>query len=51
MKHFGKRMTFFKDESLEEFRGRIERGELSAHYNIPDNGIETECIGICNSQE
>lgn len=38
----------FKDETLEAFRGRIERGELSAHYDIDDDK-ETECIGICSS--
>ena len=44
----GKKVTIFKDESLEEFRGRIERGELSAYYDDTDDK-ETECIGICSS--
>lgn len=43
----GKKITIFKDESLEDFRGRIERGELSAYYDTDDK--ETECIGICSS--
>ncbi len=45
--YLGKKVTIFKDESLEEFRGRIERGELSAYYDTDDK--ETECIGICSS--
>ena len=31
--HTGKDIHFFKDETLEHFRGRIERGELSKHYD------------------
>jgi len=31
--HFNRRMTIFKDESLEEFRHRIETGSLSKHYS------------------
>lgn len=47
-KYTGKDISFFKDETLEEFRGRIERKELSSHYDNK-NEIETECIGICQS--
>jgi len=46
--HLGKDISFFKDETLESFRGRIERGELSSYYDT-DNQKETECIGICSS--
>ena len=48
MQYFQKRATIFKDESLEEFRGRIERGELSSYYNTQEQ--ETECVGICHTQ-
>lgn len=44
----GKDISFFKDETLEDFRGRIERGELSSYYDTDDDK-ETECIGICSS--
>jgi len=44
-----KDVSFFKDETLEAFRGRIERGELSNYYNDKDDEQETECIGICSS--
>lgn len=42
----GKDVSFFKDETLQAFRGRIERGELSHFY---DDVVEpeVECIGIC----
>ena len=43
-----KDIHFFKDETLEAFRGRIDRGELSSYYNTDDEK-ETECIGICSS--
>lgn len=43
--YLGKDISFFKDETLEAFRGRIERKELSAYYDNDDK--ETECIGIC----
>ena len=29
----GKDIHFFKDETLRQFRGRVERGELSSYYN------------------
>ena len=45
--YLGKDIMFFKDETLEDFRGRIERGELSAYYDT-DTDKETECIGICS---
>ena len=45
--YLGKDVSFFKDETLEIFRGRIERGELSAYYDT-DNDQENECIGICS---
>jgi len=44
----GKDISFFKDETLEQFRGRIERRELSSFYDDVDDK-ETECIGICSS--
>jgi len=45
-----KDISFFKDETLEEFRGRIERKELSSYYyKDNDNDKEFECIGICSS--
>lgn len=44
--YLGKDISFFKDETLEEFRKRIEKKELSSFY---DTEIETECIGICDS--
>jgi 3'-phosphoadenosine 5'-phosphosulfate sulfotransferase (PAPS reductase)/FAD synthetase len=47
-KFLGKKVHFFKDETLEEFRGRIERGELSAFYDRDDDK-EFECIGICST--
>jgi 3'-phosphoadenosine 5'-phosphosulfate sulfotransferase (PAPS reductase)/FAD synthetase len=46
--YLGKDISFFKYETLENFRGRIERKELSAHYDTDDDK-ETECIGICSS--
>lgn len=45
--YLGKNIHFFKDETLKNFRERIERGVLSAYY---DNDNETECIGICHTQ-
>ena len=46
--YLGKDVSFFKDETLESFRWRIEHGELSSYYNTIDEK-ETECIGICSS--
>ncbi|KKW45651.1 MAG: hypothetical protein UY96_C0017G0052 [Parcubacteria group bacterium GW2011_GWB1_56_8] len=46
--HLQKDVSFFKDETLREFRGRVERGELSAHYDTEDDK-ETECIGVCST--
>jgi hypothetical protein len=46
----GKRKTIFKDESLEEFRLRIEAGTLSAYYNDDaKEQAQEECVGICSS--
>jgi len=45
--YLGKDISFFKDETLEAFRGRIERGELSSYYDTDNQ--ETECIGICSN--
>ncbi len=45
----GKDVSFFKDETLEEFRGRIERHELSSFYDEPEDEPETECVGICST--
>lgn len=46
--YLGKDISFFKDETLEAFRGRIERKELSSFYDTEDEK-ETECIGICSN--
>lgn len=43
----GKDVHYLKDETLEQFRGRCERGELSAHY-YKDDDYHGECIGICS---
>lgn len=43
----GKDVHFFKDETLKEFREKIERKELSSFYD--DLDVETECIGICET--
>lgn len=46
-----KNISFFKDETLEEFRGRIDRKELSAYYySTVDKEVETECIGVCSTE-
>lgn len=45
--YLGKEVTILRGESLAEFRGRIDRGELSAHYDDKEEK-ETECIGICS---
>lgn len=47
-KYFNKDVSIFKDETLKDFRGRIERKELSRHYDDKEE-IEQECIGICDS--
>lgn len=47
----GKDIHFLKNETLEGFRGRIERNELSSYYDdssCEDTGSE-ECIGICET--
>jgi 3'-phosphoadenosine 5'-phosphosulfate sulfotransferase (PAPS reductase)/FAD synthetase len=48
MVKFNRRAHFLKDETLREFRGRIVRGELSAHYADDDEDNAHECIGICD---
>jgi len=48
--HFDKDISFFKDETLKDFRGRIERQELSAFYDNDNNDKDVECIGICDTQ-
>ncbi len=53
----GKNVSFFKDETLTEFRKRIERGDLSGHYASDTtegqlsmfDEAEFECIGICST--
>ena len=40
----GKDVHFFKDETLEQFRQRIEVGDLSSYY---DDDTPSECIGEC----
>ncbi len=49
--HLGKDISFFKDETLEAFRGRIERGELSSYYDtdIVDPGKNVS--GILRSRQ
>jgi 3'-phosphoadenosine 5'-phosphosulfate sulfotransferase (PAPS reductase)/FAD synthetase len=46
--YLGKNVHFLKDETLEAFRGRIERGNLSSYYYTNDDN-EKECIGVCRS--
>jgi len=46
--YLGKDISINRGETLEAFRGRIERNELSAHYAADDDPQETECIGICS---
>lgn len=43
-----KDIHFLKDETLKDFRGRIERKELSSYYD--DEPEVSECIGICPHQ-
>jgi 3'-phosphoadenosine 5'-phosphosulfate sulfotransferase (PAPS reductase)/FAD synthetase len=45
-KRTGKDIHFLKDETLEEFRGRCHRGEVSGRY---DDEQEVECMGICTT--
>jgi len=45
-----KDIHFFRDETLRDFRGRIERKELSSYYDIDDKEEGVECIGICGTQ-
>lgn len=47
--HHGKRCTFLKDESLEEFRIRIQTNQLGKYYDDDFDG-PSECIGICTTQ-
>jgi len=47
--YLDKDIHFFKDETLEAFRGRIESGDLSTYYNTGVKEKEVECIGICSS--
>jgi 3'-phosphoadenosine 5'-phosphosulfate sulfotransferase (PAPS reductase)/FAD synthetase len=46
--HLGKDVHFLRGETLQAFRGRIERGELSSYYEA-EGEKETECIGVCSS--
>ena len=51
MKRHNKRATIFKNESLKEFRIRIETGQLSKYYSRTiDFGeqLSFECVGICD---
>jgi 3'-phosphoadenosine 5'-phosphosulfate sulfotransferase (PAPS reductase)/FAD synthetase len=43
-----KDVHFFKDETLEHFRERVERGELSSHYTRNEDSVE--CVGVCDTQ-
>lgn len=47
-KFLKKDISIFKDETLEEFRMRIEEKRLSSYYDFDDNK-ESECIGICST--
>lgn len=45
--YIGKDVSIFKDETLEEFRLRISKGDVS---NVVDDGdTTTECVGICST--
>lgn len=44
----GKDIHILPDETLRRFRGRIESGNLSRHYDDVVE-TETECVGICQS--
>jgi len=44
--YLDKDVHFLPKETLESFRGKIERGELPACYDLSGE-TETECIGIC----
>lgn len=47
----GKDIHYLKDETLKEFRYRIENGLLStSHYELEDES-PIECIGVCDSQQ
>lgn len=48
-KFFNKDISIFKDETLKDFRGRIERKELSDHYYNDDKESMLECVGICST--
>lgn len=43
-----KDVSFFKDETLESFRKKIENNELSSYYNTPDDE-PFECVGVCDT--
>ncbi len=49
-KQFDKDVHFFKDETLEHFRHRIENGELSSHYFQKQEQLSLfECVGVCSA--
>jgi len=50
-KYLNKNVHFFKDETLRQFRKRIETGQLSSYYGnkLRTQKIPSECVGICNS--
>jgi hypothetical protein len=45
-----KDIHFFKDETLKEFRKRIENKELSSYYYNNKKEKEIECVGICDTE-
>lgn len=47
--YLGKKVTIMSDESLEEFRIRIQNGMLTNHY-FKEYESEFECVGICSTQ-
>lgn len=46
--YLGKDVHFFKDETLEDFRHRIQNNELSSYYDN-DSYKDVECIGVCST--
>lgn len=45
--YLGKKVSYLKDESLQELRERYERGDLSTYYDDLEY-TSGECIGICS---
>jgi 3'-phosphoadenosine 5'-phosphosulfate sulfotransferase (PAPS reductase)/FAD synthetase len=43
----GKDIHYFKDETLTNFRRRVESGDLSKYYDSSNIEKEVECVGVC----